>query len=130
MCVTTICSSYRTSMEGLKTWTLLLAYKARRANRISSSLFPAYMLPQMTVILPSLFIGDDPVVPDQTQLVFQCPSLAVFLHVGLEHLLHLVAHVVVHGPAHFAHHLPHLGRTVGFAHEFESVSHLVDPFVF
>ena len=46
-------SAYRESMRGLKIWTRCFAMIARRSRRMSSSLFPENMLPQITSIQPS-----------------------------------------------------------------------------
>ncbi|MNL35188.1 hypothetical protein D3C87_1572020 [compost metagenome] len=43
---------YRVSMIGLKTWTCCLAISARRTRRISSSVLPQYMEPQISSIQP------------------------------------------------------------------------------
>ena len=51
-CVRMTVVSQRVSSADLKTWTCLRACIARRTSRISSSVFPENMLPQMTVTDP------------------------------------------------------------------------------
>src|SRR5580692_6297916 len=53
-CETISSLEYRASIAGLKTWTRLRAMVARRRRRISSSLLPENMGPQITSIQPRL----------------------------------------------------------------------------